>query len=372
MAEFDQITVATKRFIARGRKKLVDNIFNVSPLMAYLKGNLKEDFSGGRLIQENFLYDTLIGSPYAKGATFNIAQKQIEQAGQFIPKYYYTNVSLYKEDIQVLNKGADTKIFDIVQSRTEVAYQNIGAQIALSLYGEGQGQLASYWVNSINGLAEALNDNTTASWNGQTYGTYGTITRGGAVGTTLNSSPVAVAATIDYPTLEEQYGNASFGAIEPNLLVTTVLGYSFIKEKFQAQQRYESITDLNLGITGMKFNGATILKDRYAPGVYLNGTPAGGTLGRTDVVSNGFMYNISGTPGTVAPALTSTGESLWILTAKTPFMQFYVTDDPEFGFGFTGFKPAQDNNTIAGQVLFAGNLTVPGPRYHKQLYGITG
>ena len=364
MAELDQITVATKRFIARGRKKLVDNIFNVSPFLAYMKSNLKEDFTGGRLIQENFLYDTLIGSFYAKGGSFNITQKQIEQAGQFVPKYAYTNISLYKEDIQVINKGNDTQIFDIVQSRTEVAMQNIGAQIALAAYGEGQGQLAAYWANSINGLAEALNDNSTASWNGQTYSTYGTITRGGAVGTALNSVPVSVAGAIDYPLLEEQFGNVTFGNIEPNLIVTTVLGYSYIKEKFQAQQRYESTTDLKLGITGMKFNGATILKDRYAPGTAIAGT--------ADVIASAFMDNMSGVPGTSYPSVSGGGETLFILNAKKPYMNFYVTDDPEFAFGFTGFKPAQDNTTIAGQVLFAGNMTVPGPRYHKQLYAITG
>ena len=364
MAELDQITVATRRFIARGRKKLVDNIFNVSPFMAYMKSNLKEDFTGGRLIQENFLYDTLIGSFYPKGATFNITQKQIEQAGQFVPKYAYTNISLYKEDIQVLNKGNETQIFDIVQSRTEVAMQNIGAQIALAAYNEGQGQLAAYWLNSMNGLAEALNDGSVASWNGQTYSTYGTITRGGAVGEALNSTPVNVDGVIDYPTLEEEYGNVTFGAIEPNLLVTTVLGYSYLKEKFQAQQRYESVTDLNLGITGMKFNGATILKDRYAPGTAI--------ANRADVVASAFIDNLSGTAGTNYPASSDGGESLWILNARKPYMNFYVTDDPEYAFGFTGFKPAQDNTTIAGQVLFAGNMTVPGPRYHKQMYGITG
>lgn len=364
MAELDQITVATKRFIARGRKKLVDNIFNVSPFLAYMKSNLKEDFTGGRLIQENFLYDTLIGSFYAKGATFNITQKQIEQAGQFIPKYAYTNISLYKEDVQVINKGNDTQIFDIVQSRTEVAMQNIGSQIALAAYNEGQGTLAAYWANSINGLAEALNDGSTASWNGQTYGTYGTITRGGAVGTALNSVPVGSVGTIDYPVLEEQFGNVTFGAVEPNLIVTTVLGYSYLKEKFQAQQRYEAVTDLNLGITGMKFNGATILKDRYAPGTAIAGT--------SDVIASAFVENLSGVAGTSYPSVSGGGESLFILNAKKPYMNFYVTDDPEFAFGFTGFKPAQDNTTIAGQILFAGNMTVPGPRYHKQMYGITG
>lgn len=370
MAELDQITVSTRRFIARARRKLVDNIFNVSPFMAYMKDNLKEDFTGGRLIQENFLYNVGPAGPYAKGATFDITQVQLEQAMQFVPKYFYANITLYKEDIQVLNKGAETQIFDIVQSRTEVAYQTLGAQLGIAAFHEGQGTLAGYWVTNLNGLAEAINDNSTASWNNQTYSTYGTITRSttaGVAGNALLSAPVNVGGTIDYPTLEEQYGNATFGAVEPNLIVTTILGYSYLKEKFQAQQRYESVTDLNLGITGMKFNGATILKDRYAPGSYL-----AGSSGRADLVSNVFMDKVSGSVGTAYPTLAASGESLWILTAKKPFINFYLSDDPEFGFGFTGFKPAQDNTVIAGQVLFAGNMTVPGPRYHRQLYGITG
>ncbi len=41
-------------------------------------------------------------------------------------------------------------------------------------------------------------------------------------------------------------------------------------------------------------------------------------------------------------------------------------------FGFTGFKGAQDNNTLVGQTLFAGTITNRMPRLHRALYGITG
>ena len=97
----------------------------------------------------------------------------------------------------------------------------------------------------------ALNDGSTASWDGNTYATYGTITRGGAVGTTLNSTPVNVAGTIEYNTLEENYGAASYGTIEPNLIVTTVLGYSYIKEKFQTQQRFNDVQEPKIGFGKM-------------------------------------------------------------------------------------------------------------------------
>jgi len=60
MAELDQITVATKRYI-RKTPKLIDGVFQNDPLLAYAKLNVREDYDGGRLIEENFIYAGLIG-----------------------------------------------------------------------------------------------------------------------------------------------------------------------------------------------------------------------------------------------------------------------------------------------------------------------
>jgi len=58
-----------------------------------------------------------------------------------------------------------------------------------------------------------------------------------------------VSGTILYNTLENTYGNAEFGNIQPNLGVTTVKGYSYIKEKFQTQQRFNDTQDPAIGFT---------------------------------------------------------------------------------------------------------------------------
>jgi hypothetical protein len=47
--------------------------------------------------------------------------------------------------------------------------------------------------------------------------------------------------TIEIPRLEEEYGNATFGDKEPNVIATTVLGFSYLKEKLFGLQRYESV-----------------------------------------------------------------------------------------------------------------------------------
>jgi hypothetical protein len=133
----------------------------------------------------------------------------------------------------------------------------------------------------------------------------------------------------------------------PDLLVTTNNGMSYIKMAFQAQQRFES-TEGDFGFRGIKFNGSTILQSQYAPGA---ATPS------AEETSNLGISALS-------------GETLWFLNTK--YLRFYLSTDPLFGLGFTGFMPAQDSSVVVGRYHFAGNITDIAPRYGRVLYGITG
>lgn len=356
MAELDQINVSTLKYI-RKNPALVDNTFQHDPLLAYLKLNVREDWEGGAQIQENFIYRGMVGGAYRKGKEFNITERQIEQGMTFTPRLYQVNVTLAKEDVQVFNTGP-LAAFRLVDSRMTGAYLTMGANLAISLYLNGT---RAGYEGMINGLAEALNDNSANSWDSSTYSTYGTITRGGEVGTKLNSVPENVNGAIEYNQLEESYADATFGNVEPNLGVTTVLGYSYIKEKFQTQQRFNDTQDPSIGFNGLKFNSATLIKSRYAPGSDISGTSFDEAVDFLKESSDGVV--------TAYPTLTA--ETLFWINARKPYLNMYISTDPEFGFGFTGFKPAQGNTKIAGQLLAALNITMH-PRYHKQLYGITG
>lgn len=369
MADLDQITVATKRYI-RSTPKLADMVFQRDPLMAYLKNNVNESYDGGRRIDEPFIYDGLIGGSYAKGKEFNTDEAQVEQSTQFEPRYYEVGVTLAKEDIQVLNKGPQAA-FRIIDARMQNAYTTLGSHLAISLYLNGSN---TNYTTNFNGLPEALNDNSTASWDGNTYSTYGTITRGGSVGSVLNSVPTNVGGTIEYTNLEDTYAAASFGdgEWEPNIGITTFFAYSFIKNRFQTQQRFNNIQDPNIGFNGLQFNNATLMRSRYCPGKHLFDAAGAGT---NDPVAVTYMTQMSNGALTAypVPAAYSSGyyECLFWINARRPWINFYITDDSEFGFGFTGFKVSARNTKIVGQVLFSGAVTF-APRYHAQLYGITG
>lgn len=355
MAELDQITVATKRYI-RETPTLIDNVFQNDPLWAYMRNNVPEEYDGGRFIAENFVYDGLIGGAYRKGKQFDTTQRQVEQQLQFDPKFFEVGVTLFKEDIQVINKGGNAA-FRLIESRMQNAYMTMGAHQAIGLYLNDT--TAGYEAN-WEGLAAALNDNVTASWDGQTYSTYGTITRGGSVGTTLNAPPTNVGGAITYDTLTDTLADATFGSIEPNLGITTAKGFTYIKQKFQTQQRFSNVTDAKIGFRGLEFEGAILMKSRYAPGTHISDTG--------DPVAVTYLKQSSGNVVTQYPTLTS--ETLFWLNARKPYACLYVSDDPEYSYGFTGFKPAQGNTEVVGQVLCAGAVTF-APRYHRQLYGIT-
>ncbi len=357
MAELNQLTVATHRLISTN-PDIVDNVFQADPLPALGRETLNKDFPGGRLIQESFIYNGLIGGPYLPGKEFDISEPQIEQGLQFTMKFDEVNVTMSKEDVQVLNTGP-MAAFRLIKVRMEAAYTTVGAHIAIGAYLNGVN--ANYTPN-VNGFAEALNDGSTAGWDGNTYATYGTITRGGAVGTTINSVPVNVAGPITYLQMETDYSAASFGngKYEPNTVLTTFLTYSYIKNVFQTQQRFNDTQDPKLGFNGLKFNNAIVMRSRYCPGTYISGSG--------DPIAVTFFKQMSSGALLVYPTVTA--ETMWYLNARNPFMNYYVSKDAEYGMGFTGFKPAQGNTKVAGQVLNAGQWTFH-PRYHKYEFGIT-
>ena len=342
MALLDELNTYTHRHIVPG---VVDNNFKNDPVLAMLRANNIERFPGGTLIQENFIYAPMKGGAYAQGDTFNTTRRQTAAGAQFTTKLYYPNITEFKEQIQIFNKGPEA-VFRIIDADLQNAALTMSAILAIAIYNEGQ---SAGRILQLNGFAEQLNDGSVSSWTAAAYTTYGGLTRGGTIGSALTSnmaSPAAnVAGPITYKTLEEGFNTCVIGDERPDLLVTTNLGLSYIKEKFQPQWRTET-TNPKTGFVGLNFNGAQIYQSQYAPG----------TLGVNDADLGNY--------------LASAGETLFMLNSK--YVRFWVTDDPEFGFGFTGFKPAQDNTMVAGQYLFSGNVTNQSPRLMRHFYGITG
>jgi hypothetical protein len=362
MAFLDTVNTLSRKRILPG---LTDQIFKAGPTLAYIKKHCLTKWTGFQA-QENFLYGMMNAEDYSPGDSFSLDQEQIFTGGTLTPKYINVSVPALLEKIKIEYAGPEA-VFNYVDVLLQTAALTMSGKLAVDVFEHGTTStgVTQDRSKSIHGLAEALADGTSTDARGRTFGSYLTLTRNDAnIGSALNSPQTAAAGTIaanvggsiSFPVLEQGFNSVVYGTEAPNLLVTTNRGMSYIKMAFQAQQRFEGVQN-ELGFNGVKFNGAMIFQDRYAPGQEAVPTVESSKLGRQQV--------LDGTNSTVA------GETLWFLNTK--YMRFYVSTDSLYGFGFTGFLPAQDNSVVVGHYKYAGpGLTVQAPRFMRGLFGITG
>lgn len=335
----NEVNVFTLTHIVPG---VVDGVFKNDPLLAYLKSNgikrIQGGAKGGAMIQENFIYKPMLGGAYAPGSSFDLTKRRTADGATFDLKHHQVNVTEFLEDIEIYNRGPEA-VFSMVEADLTNAALTMSAILAIELYQGGQSTRSL----KINGLAEAISDGSTASFDGTTYSTYGNVTRS-AVNSALNSKVSNVNGAVTYKVLEEAYNDVVLGAIEPSLGVTTNRGMSYIKQKFHPQLRITT-QDPKIGFTGIQFNKATILQSQYAPGA--------------QGVNDADLGNY----------LVSGGETFFWLVPE--YLRMWVSASSLFGFGFTGFKWAQDSTVVAGQYFASCNITCQSPRLMYQLYNIT-
>lgn len=363
MPEYSQIDLATDRFMLRD-PLILDHVFHRDPLWGYLRDTVEEKFLGGRRqVESTFEYDGETAAAYAPGATFDTTERMSEAAYSLPIQFAYANVTALREDITVFNKGPRAQ-YNFLETRLSRALRTLGAVYSMCLYLNGS--RAGYEL-LITGLAEALNDGLTASWDGSTYLSYGGKTRNAApINTALNGKIYSCpTTTITLYDLETSFTMASVGEGEdsPNIGVTTYKGFSAIKSKFQPQQRFNDTQDPKLGFNGLAFNTAVLMRSRYAPGTEISGNQTN----EITQIANAFLNKSSNGVVTAYPTITS--ETLWWMNARRRFLRLLVDSSKEFGFGNTGWKGARDDNKIALQFLAAVAFFVRSTRHHCQVYG---
>ena len=341
-----EINVVTTRRILPG---LTDQFFKAGPLMAYLRRNRYKPWTGSDTIQDNFIYAPMQADAYVKGQKFNITKRRTRAALLFHPKYYYANVTEYLEDLEVEQKGP-TAVFSVVKADMATAAMTLSAKLEIALYHAGTGARAAH----INGLAEALSDGSTASWEGGTYASYGEQVRADvspALNSPVGAQATNVAGPVTFRVAEQSYNSCVIGDEEPVMGITTLVAHGYISENWHPQRVIDTI-EPTIGYTGLKFKKATIVKGNYVPGAY--------------GVDDSDLGNYHAAAGETFHWINPGGEG------DDAYICLHISNSPKYGFGFTGFKGEMDSTIVAGQILFAGNFTVRAPRLMRSLYGITG
>lgn len=304
--------------------RLVDNVYKSSPVFTRLRTRNAERFEGGTTIRHPIAYAELNGGAFQRGGTFNINYVQTDTAIEVNPKFYYVNVTLFGTD-NVLARGPEAAM-NYVESKMVNASGKMAKLLGTDIFLDGTGVNSS--TISLDGFQQALD-------NGNTFASYGGITRsdlGVANGTNNQGINGYVNALQPFTMLGLQaaYGASWFGNEHIDLIVTTQLIWDMIWNKIQPQQRFleESSDVAKIGFQSLRWNGASITVDQYAPAGYIFGL-------------------------------------------NTKYIQFWISTLAKYQFGFTGFKEAQNTDDVAGQYLFSGNLLIPAPRLFFMLTGVT-
>lgn len=310
----------------------VDVFFKDAPLFVLMRKNRSEQFAGGTFIQQPIEYQRLNGGAFARGGTFDTSYQQTTQALQFNVKFYYVNVTLMGTD-RVLNQGAEA-VMSNMSTKMANAAQTLAYFMGTDMFLDGQGNLSS--TLQLDGLFAACNDGqTSGSGTGETaIASYGGLARS-AIGTGANNgingyTQSFAGKSVGMSDLNAAIGAATFGQSGPNIMVGTQAVWNVFWNKIQPQQRFldKDSAVAMAGFKSVRVDGIPMVVDQYA--------------------AAGVLYGLD-----------------------SSFLKLWISEDPAFHFGFTGFKEAVNTVDVSGQYLFGGNMIYSNPRVSFQLLDIT-
>ena len=400
------------------RNVVFDNLFVDTPFQAKLrKAGVLDPFLGGSGMFEGFIYGRVQGQALAPGSTVTVTRQQLNTGMKFLPKAYATWAPLDDWELDdgsgtggVVNAGPSL-IANQYQILMENMTMTLNTMLEMDSFRHGQPSGTGISDNrqyNTNGLDEALNNGIDVSPFGNTYATYGGVTRNGVVGPAMNSTPLwlgqvvttgtssALAACgtgqIDFNALMRLWAQCIVTGGKPDLGITNVFGFAAVANALDAQRRDVSNTKHDIAWDGFTFNGVDIYPDPLAPsalaGDFLSLAPTAGKAGNNNLVDGAGVStqtstvntgqftnagaNVTQSPtGSLQPsyATLTVGEVLYFL--DTPDFKLRPTDKKGWNFGL---RRAPMPNNVSMDALFmrlGTNLYNPMPRHSAVAFGFS-
>ena len=233
--------------------KLVDNVYNSSPLIAKLLKEKKVKWNGGT----SHDLPILIGKngnaeAYGDSATLTIAKTEEATKARFTPTRY--NVAVTIEGIEEsMNKG-DGKVLELVKEKIKNAEKSL-----IDLF--GQHLFASQAGNNIIGLGDIIEQD---AGSGSSFGGVLGGSNGDVAGwiSSVDTSTTALTKLL----LNKKFNAVKFNQDKCDLMVTTDDIWAGISTTFlEPNLRYTDTKMADLGFENFKYRGATVISDDNCP-----------------------------------------------------------------------------------------------------------
>ncbi len=382
---FDAISAST---LADLRADIVyDNFFvggdgdDGAPVLRTLRASgALDEYLGGTIMQEPFMYNRVAGGATVPGADMDIVQRQILTAAAFVPKEYVEQIPLNLWQTNVINAGpaGKVKLVDLYMTNAVMA---ANTDLNIDFYQHGQPTGTGVTANRsiyVNGADEVTNDGVNPGWLGNWYPTYGGQTRNGAIGNVLNAVPIWAGdasgnpGQVSYKLLTEAYLNC---VRRPDTGVCNKALFAYLLERMETKQRFAQETNPRIGLSGVKFFDAYIHVDKLAPSTkYGQLLPSGLSLTTSIQPQPFIMPNLTAAQTAVSGYPTGGGQTInpgevffWF---RLKGWKIRPSADPEYNHNFTPPIRSQNNPDLV--VMFykiAVNLYTPSTRDNVQVLG---
>lgn len=328
----DRILAFTRDAI---EKKVRDQHFNHSPLLAACTGELLGDFgrglqagrakrtqTGGEsiVVRPNLGANTGAKRKSGPWDTNNTAPSDTVRYSRANWKFYQVPVTLSDHDLRV-NVGPEA-LSSLQEHEMSNAYRSIGELVIQDIYsnsGSSDAVTELPDIISVNDTVQGLSGATYTDWNSR-----GISARGTAVGSVSFASGSFAAQGLDDFRLA--YNNATEGSITPQGIYVPWDVFSYYEAVLQPQERFTNTALADGGFMQLAFKGAPVFPDSYA------------------------------TSGTA-----------WFLN----FDQLELVHLSGADFAMGDWKSPENQSARTASIEFTGNFCVKGRKFLNKLTGIT-
>lgn len=266
----DRILAFTRDAI---EKKVRDQHFNHSPLLAALTGELLGEFGKGMMagrakrtqtggesivVRANLGANTGAKRKSGPWDTNNTAPSDTVRFARSNWKFYAVPVTLSDHDLRV-NTGAEA-ITSLLEHETANAYRSIGELVIQDAYSNGGSADAISELPDLVSASDSiqgLDGDTYSDWNSR-----GVSTRGTAIASISFASGSFAAQGLDDFRLA--YNNATEGSTTPQAIYVPWDVYGFYEASLQPQERFTNTAIADGGFMQLAFKSAPVFPDSYA------------------------------------------------------------------------------------------------------------
>ena len=230
---------------------LMDQFYYSTPLLTQLMEKTRVSFDSGADIRVPVLYGDLNSDWYTGLDEFNIQTKQTTTLAVFDWAQLWVNVTI--DGTTELKVEGDEKILSLVESKMDNASKTFMKKFDNACF-------VSQGAKAITPLSTAI----------ATTGTYGGINK--ADYSWWQGQVNSTGGAFSWDMLETIYGNCCDGPIQPELIITTQAIYNKMWLRCQPMQRGDLSNTPGLakvGFSGISFNKATVIVDKYCPAGYI-------------------------------------------------------------------------------------------------------